>query len=177
MFKAFVSLFAGMDWLTIVTFCLTILCFVSWIFVRRFRFLPFIGILGILLTVLFRLKAGYDNGNEPLLFMFWMVLIVVVVYFIAHFTTKTIVEYNRHKRDKVGYIHKQKIKLNEKGTPDFEEMLGKTGIVKTDLKPTGKVDFGDKVLDCVANKGYIYAGHNVKVIKIQGQKIVVAKRK
>ena len=49
--------------------------------------------------------------------------------------------------------------------------------VKTDLKPIGKVDFGDKILDCVANKGYIYAGHDVKVVKVDGHRIVVAKRK
>ncbi len=74
-------------------------------------------------------------------------------------------------------MHKTEIKLNKKGTPDFEDMLGKTGICKTDLRPTGKVDFGDKVLDCIANKGYIYAGLKVKVVKIEGYKIVVAKRK
>ena len=176
MFKAFVSFFAGMDWLTILTFVLTNACLVLWIFFRKQKYLPFVSIFGILLTVLFRLKAGYSNGNEPLLFSMWAVVIVVLFYITANFTVKTVYEYKRNKKSKVGYIHKQEIKLNDKGTPDFSEFLGKFGFCKTDLRPSGKVDFGDKTMDCVANKGYIYAGNRVKVVKIDGSKIVVAKR-
>lgn len=177
MFNAFVTLFTGMDLQTIILFILTNACFITWIFIRKVKVLPFIGIFGILITILLRLKAGYNNGNEPLLYTFWITLLVVLTYIIAHFSVKTIYEYKRNKATRVGYMHKTPIKLNEKGTPDFTEMLGKTGICKTDLKPTGKVDFGDRVLDCVSSKGYIYAGNNVKVIKIDGYKIVVAKRK
>ena len=177
MFNAFVTFFAGMDALTIVAFVLTNACFISWIFVRKWRFLPFVGIFGMMLVVLFRLKAGYSHGNEPIWFTLWTIILVVGIYMTCNFTVKTIYMYNKTKKSRVGYMHDTEIKLNKKGTPDFEEMLGKTGVVKSDLKPTGKVDFGDRVLDCVANKGYIYAGNTVKVVKIEGHKIVVAKRK
>lgn len=176
MFRAFVTFFAGMDLWTILAFVLTNACFVLWIFFRKHKYLPFIGIFGVLITVLARLNAGYSSNNEPLLYMFWEVALVVIIYFATFFITKAIVDSKNRKRQNVGYIHKTEIKLNDNGTPDFSEFMGRTGVCKTDLRPTGKVDFGDKIMDCVAQKGYIYAGHNVKVVKIEGAKIVVAKR-
>ena len=177
MFKAFISLFSGMDAISIVTFVLTNACFILWVFFRNQRYLPFVGIFGMLFTVLFRMRTGLKNGNEPLFFVFWTVIIVVGIYIITNFIVKTVYNYRQTRKKRVGYMHNTEIKLNEKGTPDFAEMLGKTGVCKSDLRPTGKVDFGDKTLDCVANKGYIYAGIEVKVVKIEGSRIVVAKRK
>ncbi|WP_352419834.1 NfeD family protein [Proteiniborus sp.] len=59
------------------------------------------------------------------------------------------------------------------GTSDMKFFLDKTGITLTILRPAGTVDFDGVKLDVVSEGDYIPKGKEVKVIKVEGRRIVV----
>jgi len=58
-------------------------------------------------------------------------------------------------------------------TDRLAELLGKTGVVKTPLRPVGTCDFSGRRLECVAESGYVEAGKQVEVIRVQGTQLTV----
>ena len=62
-----------------------------------------------------------------------------------------------------------------RSTPEgtYQEILGKTGVAFTDLRPGGTAMIDGCKVDVVAQGGYIDEGARVKVLKIEGNKIVV----
>ena len=59
--------------------------------------------------------------------------------------------------------------------PDFTHLLSKTGVAMTDLRPAGTVIIKGKRYDVVTDGEFIDKETNVKVIKIEGSKVVVVK--
>jgi membrane-bound serine protease (ClpP class) len=51
--------------------------------------------------------------------------------------------------------------------------LGDVGKVKSKLRPTGKVQFGDAIVDVVAEGEFLEAGTAVEIIEIHGNRVVV----
>lgn len=58
----------------------------------------------------------------------------------------------------------------------YLEMLGKTGIAHTILRPAGKVEIDENIYDAVAQTGYIEKGEAVEVIKYENSQLIVRKR-
>ena len=56
-----------------------------------------------------------------------------------------------------------------------EVSVGQAGEVVSKLRPTGKVRFGDAIVDCVAQAEFLDKGSSVKIIRIQGNRVVVKK--
>jgi membrane-bound serine protease (ClpP class) len=54
-------------------------------------------------------------------------------------------------------------------------LAGKSGVVITDLRPAGIAKIDDKRVDVVSEGGYIDSGTNIKVIRIDGNKVLVVK--
>ncbi|WIV10670.1 NfeD family protein [Proteiniborus sp. MB09-C3] len=59
------------------------------------------------------------------------------------------------------------------GTSDMQFFLNKTGTALTILRPSGTVDFDGVKLDVVSEGDFIQRGTEVKVIRVEGRKIVV----
>lgn len=55
------------------------------------------------------------------------------------------------------------------------DLLGQKGRAVTDLRPVGKAGFGDKILDVVAETGFINKTTEVEIIKVEGNRILVRK--
>ncbi len=53
--------------------------------------------------------------------------------------------------------------------------LGQTGVATTDLRPSGKCRIGDEVVDVVSRGDFIEAGEAVKVVEVEGVRVVVAR--
>jgi membrane-bound serine protease (ClpP class) len=51
--------------------------------------------------------------------------------------------------------------------------IGDIGQVISTLRPTGKVKFGDCVVDCVAEGAFLKKGRKVKIIEVHGNRVVV----
>lgn len=62
------------------------------------------------------------------------------------------------------------------GIPDREKLkavLGQSGMVLSDLRPVGMVDFSGKRMECVAETGYIAKDTKVKVIDVESSRVTV----
>ena len=58
-------------------------------------------------------------------------------------------------------------------TDKLKDMLGKTGIVLSPLRPVGMCDFSGDRVECVAESGYIEKGMEITVIRVQGTQLTV----
>ncbi|NLP14137.1 MAG: hypothetical protein GX383_06630 [Clostridium sp.] len=71
--------------------------------------------------------------------------------------------------------------LNEEGgfqgTEDLKVFLGKEGTTLTALRPAGTAEFNGTRLDVVSEFGYIEKDTKVKVIDVEGRRVVVEKIK
>jgi membrane-bound serine protease (ClpP class) len=60
--------------------------------------------------------------------------------------------------------------------PDVKpDLLGREGITLTKLRPAGKARFGDERLFVVTEGGFVDAETRVRVVDVQGNRIVVQK--
>ena len=58
-------------------------------------------------------------------------------------------------------------------SPVREELIGKTGVALTDLRPSGTAQFGDERLDVVSDNVWISAGTPIKIVRSEGYRHVV----
>jgi len=58
-------------------------------------------------------------------------------------------------------------------TEKIKNLLGKTAIVISPLRPVGMCDFDGRRVECVAESGYIEENEKVKVIKVEGTQLTV----
>jgi membrane-bound serine protease (ClpP class) len=70
-----------------------------------------------------------------------------------------------------GTMHVSMTKPAESTTLDVN--IGDTGEVISTLRPTGKVRFGDAIVDVVAHGDFLDVGTKVEIIKIHGNRVVV----
>ncbi len=57
---------------------------------------------------------------------------------------------------------------------DLSAMVGKTGMSHTDLRPAGIAEIEGERLDVVSDGGYIEKGIPIRVIEIEGPRVIVA---
>lgn len=57
--------------------------------------------------------------------------------------------------------------------PGREDLLGQTGEALSTLRPAGRAQFGEQVVDVVSEGGYIERGQQVEVLKVAGNRVVV----
>ena len=58
---------------------------------------------------------------------------------------------------------------------ELREFLGQEGVALTPLRPAGTVRIGDQRVDVVTQGGFIVTGTKVKVVKVEGTRVVVEK--
>ena len=58
---------------------------------------------------------------------------------------------------------------------DFTDLINQTGTTYTDLRPSGKATIGDQRLNVVTEGSFIEKDNSVKVIAVEGNRVVVRK--
>lgn len=58
---------------------------------------------------------------------------------------------------------------------DFTDLINQTGMAYTDLRPSGKATIGDQRINVVTEGSYIEKDNSVKVIAVEGNRVVVRK--
>lgn len=53
------------------------------------------------------------------------------------------------------------------------DLIGREGVTKTPLRPSGTVIVDDERIDAVTEGGFIKANERVKIVKVEGSRIVV----
>lgn len=62
-------------------------------------------------------------------------------------------------------------------TVNRPELIGQIALSLTPLRPSGTIELGDERIDAVSEGRFIDAGKNVKIIKVEGSRIVVRELK
>lgn len=60
---------------------------------------------------------------------------------------------------------------------DLNYLLGKTGVAKTDLRPTGVGEIEGVNFDVISEGNYISKDTEIKIIKVEGSKLIVKEEK
>ncbi|MDD4832203.1 MAG: NfeD family protein [Clostridia bacterium] len=169
---SFVRLFTEMTPIVIVLFILGILfCFVE-LFVPGFGVFGISGIILLIVAIVLRMIGGGDIFMFVYMFLISLIIIGIMFAIITHSAKK-------------GFLSKTKIfdigtsvpTGHTEGTKDFSSLMGAQGTALTFLHPVGRADFGGQVEDVIAEDEIIDAGEEIVVVRIEGQKIMVAKLK
>lgn len=61
----------------------------------------------------------------------------------------------------------------ERRNPHLAEMVGEVGVAQTALRPAGRAEFGDRLMDVVTEGEFVDRGDKVRIREIHGNRIVV----
>lgn len=161
-FGHLVAGFAGFE--VLILFILGIILIVIEIFFPGFGIF---GILGIGSVIGSMVLASYSTGNILLSILIAVVITTVVSVFIFKYFGY------RGPLKKLILTDSTKTELGYVSSKTRLELIGKTGIATTTLRPSGTAIFDDERLDVVSEGGFIEQGKKVKIIASQGSRIVV----
>ncbi|MBB6454318.1 membrane-bound serine protease (ClpP class) [Salirhabdus euzebyi] len=149
---------------SIILLVLGIICIVLEFFVPG-GILGFVGI-GAILASLF--MASADVGHMAM--SVGIALIVSIIASVILFKTIGM------EKGLFRHIILSEATTTEKGfvsTVNRLELIGMIGTTLTPLRPAGTAEFEDERLDVVTEGGYVQAGKSVKIVKVEGSRIVV----
>ncbi len=136
-------------------------------------FAPGFGIPGVggIISIVVSIVLAADSVATAVtsLFIAFVLTIVAIVLILKyapkhHFFDKIVLKTS--EKPEYGYLA-TKTKL--------DHLVGEIGIVKTFLRPAGTVELNGELLDVVSEGDYIESGTTVKVIKVEGRRIIVRK--
>ncbi len=161
-FGNYVAGFAGSE--TWLLFIIGLILMILEMFVPSFGIL---GILGAVSLIAGVVRAAYDTTHALFsLGIAFAAAVVVVVIVAIIFKEKGI--WNR-------FILKESL-TKEQGfvpTDAKEDLLGKSGVSVTPLRPAGTVDVEGERIDVVTDGEFVATGTPVKVVRVEGARIVV----
>ncbi len=168
MWQSFVLLFSEMSPIVAILFVLGIILMIAE------TFLPGIGVLGIsgalcfIAAVIIRMVQG---GNVYMLvyMLFFGVSIVGGCFWLV----SSLIARGKLDKSKVFSVGTALPEGITEGTRDFTYLIGKTGKTSTFLRPIGVAEIEGEVVDVIAKIGIIEANTLVKVISVEGQKVLV----
>jgi membrane-bound ClpP family serine protease len=159
-----VGMFTGISWIAALSLLFGVLMVILEMFIPGFG-IP--GITGVILLILgISMTARTVVEGLFLIFIILAVLGVNLIFVLRSVTkgklAKTLV-LNDSLNKEAGFS----------GTEDFSSFLGKEGIAHTVLRPAGVADFEGAKLDVVTEAEYLAKGAKIKVIKVEGRRVVV----
>ncbi len=128
------------------------------------------GITGIVLEVITLVWVWFEHGPLATLAA---LLIVLLVLAIAISTSLRSMKSGRMSRSALVNSDRETNEDGYRSTEDMQVFLGKSGVAKSVLRPTGIADFEGVRLNVSSEGEYIPAGTKVQIIKIEGAKILV----
>ena len=167
--QSLVALFAEMSPWVYVLFILGIIFCVIEMAMPGFGVFGVLGLLMIAVAIILRMIAGGDA---------WMLLFMVLISGALIGTAFAVVG----RSIKKGKLSKTEIFSVgtavstgvTQGTKDFSSLVGTTATTINALRPVGQARFEDgSIVDVIAHNGFIEANTTVKVILVEGQRVVV----
>lgn len=167
--QSFLQLFAEMSpWVYALFILGTIFCVIE-IASPGFGVFGILGLIMLALAIVLRMLAG---GNAwMLLFMVLISGAIIAVAFV--FVSRSIKNGKLSKTEifKVGTAVSTGV---TEGTKDFSSLVGATATTVNALRPVGQARFEDgQIVDVIAQNGFVDADVVVKVILVEGQRVVV----
>lgn len=134
--------------------------------------MPGFGIPGI--AGIISLIAGLVVGStlltaSQLAIVFLLVFVYIAVMVVLLYRSAT-------KNGRISKLFLRAKAVKEEGyssSENFEDMVGKEGVAITPLRPSGMGEFEDTRLDVVTEGQFIPKGVKIKIVKVEGFRIVV----
>lgn len=168
MWTSFLQLFAEMSALTAVFFIVGIVLCVIEMFMPGFGVCGISGMVMLALGIILRMVNGGDIYMFFIMIFFVIVIIGGMLLLMSHSIKKGAL--SKTKIFDVGTSVPEGL---TEGTKDYSSLIGKSGKVVTYLHPVGVADFDGQSVDVMAKNGIIDQGKVVKVVYVEGQKVVV----
>ena len=128
------------------------------------------GITGIVLEIVTLVLTWFEHGPIATLAMLLIVLLVLAIAISTGLRSIT-----TGRLSKSSLVH-QETESNEDGyrsTQDLDVFMDKEGVASSVLRPTGIADFDGVRLNVSSEGDFIPAGTRVRIIKVEGAKILV----
>lgn len=128
----------------------------------------FLGILGVILLLL---SIVLVSGNMIMYSIFLLIIIIIASFMVVGLI--------KSKKRKIPFLNRLILSDatdTESGYTSFDDrshLLGETAITVTPLRPSGTIRYGEERIDAVAEGSYITADMKVKVIHVEGTRVVV----
>ena len=128
------------------------------------------GITGVVLEVITLVMTWFEHGPVATLAMLLIVLLVLAIAI-----STSLRSFTSGRLSKSALVHSE-TESNEDGyrsTQDLAVFMDKEGVASTVLRPAGIADFEGVRLNVSSEGDYIPAGTKVRIIKIEGARILV----
>lgn len=103
---------------------------------------------------------------------FGIYLLILEIIVISAFMT-CFFRYIKKKQLYGKLILDEHLAYEAKDIAGLDYFLGKTGVTKIPLRPLGEADFNGNVLDVWSEGAYVGRGKKIKVVKVDGGKLIV----
>ena len=165
------AMFFGSQWVTGVATWVEVLLFLAGLVLLAIEFfVPGFGLFGIagIASILFSLFMTLGGGVSALSIMASGTVAAVVAFLLL---LKYLPSSGLWKR----LVLRNELRTEQGYTAseDLTQLIGQEGVVLTLLRPAGAVRIGEKVLDVVSEGRFIEPGVRVKVLGVQGSRVVV----
>ncbi|HOQ00237.1 MAG TPA: NfeD family protein [Acetivibrio clariflavus] len=159
-----VGLFSNIDFLSAVFFILGFILIIIEMFHPGFG-AP--GISGIILLILGIVSVARNLYDVIILIIIILIVLGIALTFVLYSATKGKLPKNLVLTDS---LNKEE---GFEGTEDLKFFVGKEGKALTVLRPSGTADFDGVKLDVVSEAEFIQKDAKIKIIKVEGRRIVV----
>ena len=169
---SFVRLFTEMNSWTIALFALGIIFCLIEMCIPGFGFFGISGIMLIVVGIIVRMVNGGD-----LYMLLYMMMIALVLFVLAFWVFSRAITKGRLSKTALFHVDSAVPIGDTEGTKNYKHLLGKCGVAQTPLRPVGRAQFGDEILDVIARDGMIAANSKVAVVEAEGSRVLVIELK
>jgi len=166
--EQFVELFAGMGVAAGICIVLGLILCIIEIFQPGFGIFGALGAILLIAGLVIRMLQG-----GTLLMLFIMIFLIIVVLLGAFMIMVRSMKYGWLSRSDLVQTGRAVNPTRSDATQDFSFLLDKTGTTTTPLRPSGKALIEGKEYDVIAQGAFINKGVEIKVIEVEGARIVV----
>jgi len=166
----FVQIFTQMSWIPALLLIVGVVLLFVELFIPGFGFFGTAGVLSLIAGIVVRIIEGLNFTQSLMLILmvlaFLGLMIVLMVQSVKHgFLGKTGLFERRSTLDKNYNVADRQTR----------KLVGKSGKTITNLNLAGKAKIRGKIYNVISQNSYIEKGSNIKVVKVEGDSIVVRK--
>ncbi len=166
----FVQIFTEMSLVPIITLIAGFILLFTEMFMPGFGVCGIIGSVSILFGVIWRIAEGASFFQSAVLVAIVLVLAVVIFLVVVRSADKGLIS-------KTPFIQSKTAIPKDFGQKQFQDLVGKTGVITTQCKPVGKATIEGNSYEVMAKEGFLIKGVNIQVVEVSGDEIWVEKVK
>ena len=131
------------------------------------------GILGLILMLASVFYTFFQSTDNVSTAMFWLSISIILTSVLAILATIFLPKSAPFQHFALSTVMSTEQGYHSAGSQDFESFLGKTGVALTPLRPAGTARIDNKRLDVITVGDFIAQNTPVKVLEVEGSKILV----